>query len=104
MRPKSPNRFLQHDLEKGAGDQGVGQSEDGIADIVEAADAGVDLTEEEGGDGDQGGEEAGRCWGEDGTEVGVGEIRVDDVAGSRKGYGEEAGASRLDGPELDGRE
>lgn len=65
MRSKSSDRLLQHDLEKGARDHGAGEPQDGAGGIVEAPDSGGDLEEEDGGDGDEGGEEAGCSGRED---------------------------------------
>lgn len=106
MRPVAADRLLQHDLEERARDEGVGQAQDGEGGVIETADAGVQLAEEDGGDRDRGGHHPGRGGGEDGRNVRVGEVGVDDLAcgGAGEGYGEVPSAGGVDGPELGGGE
>jgi hypothetical protein len=100
MWAEAADRLLEDDLEESACNKGVGKAEDGVRHIVEAADAGVELAEENYGDGDERAEETGGCCGEDGRDVWVGEVWIDNVTGAGEGDGEVADAGGVDCPEL----
>lgn len=78
VRAQAPDEPLDEDLEHGGGDEGVEQSDDGVVDVPEGADA--DLHHEEDEDGDEGGEQCGGPDWDDFLPEGVGEFRVDDLA------------------------
>lgn len=73
------DRLLEDDLEEIARDERVGEAEDPRGDIVEAADARVDLAQENDGDGDEGAQETGSQGREDRRHVRVGKTRIDDI-------------------------
>jgi hypothetical protein len=98
MWAEATDRLLEDDLEKSACNEGVGKAEDGIRRIVEATDAGIELAEEDYGD--ERTEETGGCSGEDGRDVWVGEVWIDNVTGAGEGDGEVADAGGVDCPEL----
>ena len=78
MRAEATDEAFEHDLEDGGCDEGVEESEHGVVDVPEGADA--DLHQEDDDDGDEGGEH-GCCpdW-DDFFTKGIGELGVDDVA------------------------
>lgn len=69
---------FEEDLEDSGGNETVEDTDDTVVDVPEAADA--DLTDEDGGDGDERSEHSGRPDRNDFFPHGVGELRVDDFA------------------------
>lgn len=103
MRAETADRLLDDDLEESAGDEGKGEAEDGGRGIVEAADTGMDLTKEDDGDGKEGAHDTGGSRREDRRLRRVGEVGIDNVAGSGEGDRKEAVSGGMNCPELERR-
>ena len=92
VRAETTNEPLDKDLEDGGADEGVEQTNGGVVDVPEGADA--DLHDEEDDNGDEDGEHGGGPDGDDFLAEGVGELGVDDLAVG-EGDGEGARGSRV---------
>lgn len=88
MRAETADGLLEDDLEKSACDEGKAEAENGGSGIVEASDAGVDLAEEDYGDGKGSAENTSGQGGEDRRDIWVGEVGINDVTGTGEGDGE----------------
>ena len=87
---EAADQHLDYDLEEAGEDDGIEEAEYGVVEVPEGADP--QLGECDDDDGDKDGEHAREGRGDDPAALGVGKLRVDDVARGVKGDGEVAGA------------
>ena len=92
MRPQTADQPFDKYLEDGGSDQGVEETDDGVVDIPERANA--DLHDEEDKDRHEGGEQRSGPDGDDLLAKGVGELGVDDLSIGEED-GERAGWRRV---------